>query len=294
MKELRIAVCLFGQLRTGLYCAPAIKAAYDLIDGKEMSIMINRKYYQQCTVKVDYFCWTKDYNSNGMVKDKQFGAETGKLTEAEINEVFAIYNPIKTGITRQVDEPKDPMEIDSAIKWLNPKPLLLSIVSAINLKKEYELECGLPYDFCFCQRFDALTTPFSPVEKILFDHGVRDNLIYSHWITTFPQEDSAWGVGDFWFGGDSFAMDLMSASLSQHVIDSDRSHSEINESQLGYGPNVMIYNAVHRNNIWAIEFPRGLEAAPVRPEADLTLNVLDSNTANIQHDFFVKHHPANK
>jgi hypothetical protein len=100
-------------------------------------------------------------------------------------------------------------------------------------------------------------------------------------------------VGDFWFGGDSFAMDLMSASLSQY-IDSDLPDLDLNESQLGYGPNVILYNAIHQNNIWTTEFPGGLKAAPVRPESDLTLNALDPSTAVKHHSHFEASHPSSK
>ena len=292
MKEVRIAVCLFGQIRTGLYCAPAIKAAHDLIDGKEIVIQINKRRREVCRIKIDYFCWTKDFDSNGLVHGKTFGELTNKLNESDINDVFSIYNPAKKGITTFDDDVKD-NDIQSNIKWLMPKPLLLSIVSSMNLKKEYELDCGLPYDFCFCQRYDSLTTPFNPVERIVREHGIRDNIIYSHWITSFPQEDNAWGVGDFWFGGDSLAMDLMSASLSQY-LNSDLADTSLNESQLGYGPNVMLYNAMHQNNIWVVEFPGGLNSSPVRPESDLTLDVLDHSTAGKHHTHFEVNHPSSK
>ena len=292
MKEVRIAVCLFGQIRTGLYCAPAIKAAHDLIDGKEIVIQINKRRREVCRIKIDYFCWTKDFDSNGLVHGKTFGELTNKLNESDINDVFSIYNPAKKGITTFDDDVKD-NDIQSNIKWLMPKPLLLSIVSSMNLKKEYELDCGLPYDFCFCQRYDSLTTPFNPVERIVREHGIRDNIIYSHWITSFPQEDNAWGVGDFWFGGDSLAMDLMSASLSQY-LNSNLADTSLNESQLGYGPNVMLYNAMHQNNIWVVEFPGGLSSSPVRPESDLTLDVLDHSTAGKHHTHFEVNHPSSK
>jgi hypothetical protein len=294
MREIKIAVCLFGQVRTGQYCAPAIKAAYDQVDGKEIVINFNRQFSYKCIIKVDYFCHTKDYDSVGQAKGAEFGQES-PVSDEEINAIFAVYNPNRSGITRRIDEVvfENP-EIDSAIKWLLPKPMLLSIIAAINLKKEYELECGWKYDLCVCQRFDALTTPFSPLEKLLQEFGIRDNVIYSHWITSFPQEDGAWGLGDFWFGGDSFAMDLMSASLSQWIIESKRSDSEINESQLGLGPNVMMYNACKKNNIFVIEFPNGLEAAPVRPGADLKLDSMAKHTAHIHHNFFVRNHPSNK
>lgn len=290
MKEVRIAICLFGQIRTGSYCAPAIKAAHDLINEKEIVIKINKRKREVCKIKIDYFCWTKDFDSNGMVSGKTFGELTNRYSESAINDLFSIYNPVKTGVTNFDNDVKD-TNIQSSIKWLMPKPLLLSIVSAMNLKKEYELECGLPYDFCFCQRYDSLTTPFNPVEKIIQEHGIRDNIIYSHWITMFPQEDNAWGVGDFWFGGDSFAMDLMASSLSQY-INSDQVDVDLNESQLGLGPNVILYNAIHQNNIWVIEFPGGLSAAPVRPESDLTLDVLDPSTAAKHLAYFEANHTS--
>ena len=294
MREIKIAVCLFGQARTGQYCAPAIRAAYDQIDGTEMLVGFNKQFVDKCKIKVDYFCHTKDYDSAGQTKGVEFGQESA-VTDTAIADLFAMYNPIKSGVTQRADETvfENP-EIDTAIKWLLPKPMLLSIVSAVNLKKEYEVECGWKYDVCICQRFDTVTTPFSPVEKLLRNHGLRDGLIYSHWVTMFLREDSSWGLGDFWFGGDSFAMDLMTASLSQLVIDSKRTDSEVNESQLGYGPNVMLFNACKKNNIFVVEFPGGLEAAPVRPQADLKLDVLDGATAHIHHDFFVQNHPSNK
>jgi len=36
MKEIRIAVCLFGQLRTGLYCAEYIKVVGTNLDSRNL------------------------------------------------------------------------------------------------------------------------------------------------------------------------------------------------------------------------------------------------------------------
>jgi hypothetical protein len=55
-----------------------------------------------------------------------------------------------------------------------------------------------------------------------------------------------------------------------------------------------MYNACKKNNIFVIEFPNGLEAAPVRPGADLKLDSMAKHTAHIHHNFFVRNHPSNK
>jgi hypothetical protein len=292
MKEFKIAVCLFGQIRTGLYCAPAIKSAYDQLNGKEIEILFNKEYRMKCRIQVDYFCWTKNYDSAGYIKGFQWNDDV-PFNQSVISDVFSFYQPIRSGVTPKESEPPENEDIlADTIKWWAPKPLLLSIISSLRLKQEYEADCGLRYDLCVCQRFDALTTPFNPLEKLINDFGFQNNAIYTHWISQFPREDNCWGVGDFWFAGDSFAIDLMSASLGQYLIDVRRADYDINESQRSFGPNVLLYRACSKNNIRVIELP-WLEAAPVRPTADLTLDVMALDTAHIHHNFFVKNHPGN-
>ena len=289
MKQINIAVCLFGQIRTGVYCAPAIKAAYDYVDGKIININYNGRV-QECIVNVDYFFWSKEGQTVGQFIGKTYEQQAGTVDLTDLEKLTEIYKPKLQGITKLEDEPQL-KNSNSLIQWNFGRPLLLGIVSAINLKQQHELSTGIRYDLCICQRFDIVTIPFTPVEKIIKEYGIVNEVVFVAWFVKFWEEDGAWGTGDFWFGGDSYSIDMMSANLSQYLIDSDRSDTDMNESQQFIGPNVMLFNAIKRTNSIMKQLT-GLEAGPVRPEADLTLNVMDPKTAKKHINFYVKNHPG--
>ena len=289
MKQINIAVCLFGQIRTGLYCAPAVKAAYDYVDGKTINININGKV-QPCIVNVDYFFWTKETNTVGQFIGKTYQEQTGVINTDELNQLTAIYNPKLSGMTLVEDEPQHKNN-NSLIQWNFGKPLLLGLVSVVNLKQQHELETGIRYDLCICQRFDIVTIPFTPIEKIIKEYGIINEVTYWAWFSKFWEEDGSWGTGDFWFGGDSYSIDMMSANLSQYLIDSYRSDTDMNESQQFIGPNVMLFNAMKRTNTLMKQLS-GLDVGPVRPESDLTLDVMDPTTAKKHIKFYVDNHPG--
>ena len=289
MKQINIAVCLFGQIRTGVYCAPAIKAAYDYVDGKIININYNGRV-QECIVNVDYFFWSKEGQTVGQFIGKTYEQQAGTVDLTDLEKLTEIYKPKLQGITKLEDEPQL-KNSNSLIQWNFGRPLLLGIVSAINLKQQHELSTGIRYDLCICQRFDIVTIPFTPVEKIIKEYGIVNEVVFVDWFVKFWEEDGAWGTGDFWFGGDSYSIDMMSANLSQYLIDSDRSDTDMNESQQFIGPNVMLFNAIKRTNSIMKQLT-GLEAGPVRPEADLTLNVMDPKTAKKHVNFYVKNHPG--
>lgn len=294
MKELKVAVCLFGQPRTGLYCAPYIKESYNL-DGHEVELTtLNKGVAEKELVKisVEYFCSTKDYNTNGMVVGKTYG-EMSPADPTEIDTLVSMYNPVKSKVISYDKEPKfDKNLTHNILGWDWPKSFLHGIVSAINLKKEYELDCGWRYDLCFCQRFDAITSPVSPAGILIKNVPIRKGVVYSHWITRFAEEDNSLGIGDFWFGGDSLSMDLMASSLTRYLSNSTKVSSDINESYVGVGPNVLLYNAFIENNVYVDHFPGGVSATPVRPESDLTTPVMESYHSHL--NFFTKNHPANQ
>jgi len=289
MKQINIAVCLFGQIRTGVYCAPAIKAAYDYVDGKIININYNGRV-QECIVNVDYFFWSKEGQTVGQFIGKTYEQQVGTVDLSELEKLTEIFNPKLSGSTKLEDEPQL-KNSNSLIQWNFGRPLLLGIVSAINLKQQHELSTGIRYDLCICQRFDIVTVPFTPIEKIIKEYGIVNEVVFVAWFVKFWEEDGAWGTGDFWFGGDSYSIDMMSANLSQYLIDSDRSDTDMNESQQFIGPNVMLFNAIKRTNSIMKQLT-GLEAGPVRPEADLTLNVMDPKTAKKHINFYVKNHPG--
>ena len=289
MKQINIAVCLFGQIRTGVYCAPAIKAAYDYVDGKTFNINLNGRI-QECIINVDYFFWTKEGQTVGQFIGKTYEEQTGTVDLTDLEKLTEIYKPKLQGITKIENEPQL-VQNNSLIEWNFGKPLMLGIVSAINLKQQHELSTGIRYDLCICQRFDVVTEPFSPIEKIIREHGITTEVLYFAWFSKFWEEDGAWGAGDFWFGGDSYSIDMMSANISQYLIDSTRSDIDLNESQQFLGPNVMLLNAAKRTNS-LLKLLQGLNAGPVRPEADLTLDVMDKNTAKKHVKFYVDNHPG--
>jgi len=281
MREFRIAVCMFGQIRTGLYCAEYIKSGYDM-DGQIRDVNFEGIGLTSVKIKVDYFCHTKNYNTPGHICGKIYNNVTN-VSDEDTDSILNVYNPISYKISDYESESK-------IIGW--NMAFFNSLVSSINLKNQYELETGIRYDMCFCQRYDIVMKPASPINILFKKHMIRDNCIYTNAIVRMMREDNCLGIMDFWFGGDSFSVDLMSASLVRYISDLKRIHSDFNELPFGIGPNILLYNAIIENNILPLQFPESLMVTPVRENSDLSLSIAD----NVQYfnDFFVNNHPGIK
>lgn len=257
---MKIAICLYGQFRTGLYCAPYIKSCYE---------------FGSCDldIEVDYFCFTKDYNTNGRVlNDKKYGEITPFNNYDDLEKAFDIYKPKEKMVFKKEHEGYPITNF--------PHPNLFSIMMSIELKKDYEEEHGFKYDYCFCQRFDVLILPKN-IALMIMNLGDKERFIYTHLIERFPLERNSLGIGDFWFGGDNMSLDLLSSGITPLF----------SKAHIGCGANVAMYDILMANNIYPSIPQPYLLATPVRPEANLELDVMDSFYNH--HDFFINNHPGN-
>jgi len=273
MKEIRIAVCLFGQVRTGLYCAEYIKRLYNL-----SNVTINGCIHP---VKIDFFCSVKNYNTNGHVSGKVFGEESTVLVpQSDIDELLNTYNPILSNV---IDYKLD---LKYYKRWVY-LPMITGLIDSINLKSRYELDHQFVYDYCFCQRYDCLVHPIDIIKRIILQ--IEPGLAIVQYYNINNNEDSHVSMGDFWWGSDSLSIDLMAASLGriQYINEKNKEH---NFWYIGLGPNVCLYKALSENDIM-IKTPNfGIDVVLVRPEADLSIPVIESFL--LHREFYTSNHPG--
>lgn len=286
---IRIAVCLFGQLRTGIYCAPYIKHSYALPESMHVG---GHRPAELQDVHVDFFCFTKDYQTSGQVSGTEYGSvEEERIPKEKIDALREAYQPKAFGLSsrsqlRYVRDARPYKWGALPCRW--PMFIFSGLLSSINLKREYEVTYNFAYDMCFCQRFDAVTSPAQLAEKVLRQYGLRHNTVYSTFVSPFTEEDGLLGIGDFWFGGDNWSIDLMAAGLSRYVFDMHKIHADANENSAGLGPNVTLYSLLTENSTSVVDLQAA--ACPVRPQSDLSLPVLDSFRPH--HQFFINNHPG--
>lgn len=276
---LNIAVCLSGQVRTGVYCAPYIKDMYTVID---KNINIDR---------IDYFCCVKDYHTVPNLVDArdQYNTLIEKTSIDKIDELLSYYNPILYQIITYE------YEIDEYNKFVNGDIWLDAILTTIRgwiisvkLKNEYELTTGIKYDVCFCQRFDVIIDPRNGILDYVIREIYSSNLliknrvVFSKWVSWFNSGARLYGIDDFMFGGDSFSIDLIISSLSRYLLDRKRVLVDFNEKIKVSSINAMIYNCIIDNDI-LLKLLQNINSTIVRPDANLTLDVLTSYNEHNRH-----------
>lgn len=128
-KKIRVAVCMYGQWRTGDKCKEYIKNFYNIDD-----------------VDVDFFCSVKNYDLYTTTKE-DLGTDVLNDTELEYTIKYA-YSPKKFNLIRFQDDIN-----------VGAVPQVTGLVDSINLKRLYELEQGIKYDITVIQRYDAFMSP---------------------------------------------------------------------------------------------------------------------------------------
>lgn len=214
MKELRVAFCFSGQLRTWKECYPSWL-----------------KFASKFDTPPDIFCHIWDFNSNS-ARIMNITNEQGinQLAIEEIDEFLNIINPSKYVIDGLEKSYEVTNEICNIISKLTDNAILNGSVDWVAcqfysnmhsafLKHEYELENGFEYDLCFKMRYDML---FSELNiHVLFDkptlynneyisfNGPNQNTLY----TIHSGKLDVWpfiSVGDVFYYADSQMFDKIS------------------------------------------------------------------------------------
>ena len=153
-----IAVCFYGQYRTGDACLKAIKNFYKLSDDHN--------------INVDFFCSFKSYETT--YTRHKFNKQNNKdWTSKKIYKSFEVQKQID--YIQEVLQPKSIKVMDTNVEESlkdHEKSIIHSKVlnawnHAINLKQVYEIENDLTYDMVFMQRYDAVIYPLYAFECIV-------------------------------------------------------------------------------------------------------------------------------
>lgn len=294
-KKVKIAVLMYGQVRTGKYCAPWIKEWFNIPEGTPLTLYNQRIFGdhqafapEPCTVEVDYFLDLKDRNisSNSVGDDPNI---PDMLSTEQLNEIIDIFQPKGVNYTNCDDE----------LKWRlghnlqHYANMFSSIYTCMMLKRQHEFTTGQTYDFCFAHRFDAINGPdITGFKNRMMMEGIPPlSLVFAYSATThfrrWPWEHWRLGPNDIFFGGDNLAMEMLMADISKLLFVNDNLY--ISATEWG-GPNIVIGRAI---NNCSIEYQSDIRFVPavVRKNADLKGNVFESWPYHA--NFWIQNHSAN-
>lgn len=253
----RIAVCCYGQYRTGDYCLPIIK-----------------KFYEKTAIEVDFFCSLKaytTYNNHRKWREKNnitdnnhmVFADTDYQTSQLKNHLHPRAIKIITIEEEENNKPHNPIEQG----W----------ISSIILKQQYEAEQNIVYDLVFMQRYDTLPWPFNlaellvkglskiPLSDMNSIHTTDSDFIFADTINNKIQWPDN-GVSSYFnvlqdtlIVGSSRALDVISYEFLNNV---PNKNDNKNKKYLGWQTINYAYNihhslpaAIKANNISIYRFP---------------------------------------
>ena len=283
---------MYGQLRTAEYCAPWIKESFNIPQNSRINIFSKEfdchHFYigsEECTFQVDYFLHFKDFNIYVNTKgDPDFlEAKPIPVSQDYIDRVLAIYNPIKYERMSHEEE----RFLNNGIKNTYVT-MFYSIASALRLKRENEIETGVPYDLCFVHRYDAINGPTieSFRNKLTGSNFLPLNLFVPSDPLRWKWENWRLGPNDMFFGGDNLAVEMVMADIS-------RLYSSENQIMLGDeigGPNIILGRAAANAGI-GLHTDHGIIPAVVRHSADLANNPVFSSWQYHQ-QFWLSNHKS--
>lgn len=161
-----VAVCMYGQYRTGDACIESIK-----------------KFYEMEGINVDFFCSLKEYETTYTRHDyntekvgSRHNLEQTHLTqdavEYQTKQILEHYKPKKFKVytTEYEDKLKD------IKKSILQSKVLAGWSDVIMMKQKYEAETNITYDLVVMQRYDVLIWPnhaFRTMVRSLTDNPVN-------------------------------------------------------------------------------------------------------------------------
>jgi hypothetical protein len=224
-------------------------------------------------IEIDYFLHIKDYNIYmNTIGDPDWAPGINPVqpvSQEYINELIDTYKPKKYQILTRKEE------------WplINPgirngySAMFYSLTSAMRLKREYEIETGNLYDYCFAHRFDGIVGPdVNSLKNRFGDHGFHPMS-----VTTLGEmyrwkwENWRLGPNDVFLGGDNLAMEILFADISRIYTCNDIYKCGDDHG----GPNIILGRSFGQSNI-KHNADHTMHCAIVRHRADLNIPVMES------------------
>lgn len=255
----RIAVCLYGQYRTGDF----VLRHYEKLFSDRMG------------VKVDFFCSSKVTRSypHSYIAMQAGIAEEQKVHTVESLSEHLRNSPVRPVAVNVIDDVED--ELASGVKW---GKIFNGIGDAIRLKSIHEADNDFTYDVVIVSRYDCLIHPIDLLDRIIHWHNSVlvesltynfNNVGYNNYLVSDALDRNSntgiLGSQDILFWGSSFSMDLIYAeilhTLKQYKLQdhSHLPHSAIPERLDGHkGVDRLAANAgVGQCRIWPVNTPEG-------------------------------------
>lgn len=294
-KKIKIAVLMYGQIRTGVYCAPWIKRWFEVPSGTPVVLYKQRVLTdhevlsaEPCEVEVDYFLDLKDKDNS----TNSFGDDPHKLnpqSSSNLQQILDLYQPKDYHITNYDRELN--WKTNNALQ--NYTNMFNSMFTCLRLKRQHELKTGRLYDFCFTHRYDAINGPdinsfrnrlstlgFPPL-TIVTAYAARTSL------RRWPWENWRLGPNDVFFGGDNFSVDLLMSDVSRILF---INNNIIQSAGEWGGPNIIIGRSINNSSLELSTDPNFITAM-VRAQADLNQDVFDSWAYH--QNFWIMNHSSN-
>jgi hypothetical protein len=208
----RIAICLYGQYRSGDYVLPYFKTLSEQTD---------------CVV--DFFCSTKEQNyykfsRSATVHNKDM--DNIQYVDEEIIKKKIIASGINAKTINVLSNSADEKFREADVER---NGLFYTMADSINLKTLYEAEHGFVYDIVLLTRYDALIGPIDMLEYLKtwyntattntfekdFSYSLMNNWLIANPLTINQDlENPTTGLQDILTIGSSVSMDMISTELS--------------------------------------------------------------------------------
>ena len=242
----KIAVCLYGQYRTGDYVLPYMQKTAQQVNYSD----------------VDFFCSGKQSNSYAY---SQSAVESG----IHLKKVMPAKKVVQSIINSKLDAKKINIVSDSIDKEFERQgalrhSILYSMADSLRLKTQYEIENDFVYDIVVLTRYDTFIYPTKYLEYLrrwyntvtlnhyekAFGYNVQNS-----WLITQPLWTKEHGAGtlaglqDILLIGSSVAMDQLATELQyivHSVLDIDASETLNAYNLCGH---TGLYNAVRSAGI---------------------------------------------
>lgn len=285
---------MYGQIRTGIYCAPWIKRWFEVPKGTpivlhKQQVLVDNEVLatEPCEVEVDYFLDLKDKdNSTNSIGDDP--EQLKPLFSDNLQKILDLYQPKNYHITNY----------DQEFNWRtgnglqNYASMFNSIFTCMRLKRQHELKTGRLYDFCFTHRYDAINGPdINGFRNRISTLGFPPLTILSSYtggsgVRRWPWENWRLGPNDVFFGGDNFSMDLLMSDVSRILF---VNNNVIQSAGEWGGPNVILGRSINNSSL-VHDYERDFITAIVRAQADLKRDVFDS--WSYHQNFWVMNHSS--
>ena len=162
MKISNLAVCFYGQYRTGDVCVPHTKHMLDMIEN----------------VNIDIFCSVKNTVS--------YHTADGSVNDKDIRNVYLVSDNDQDHIASSLIDNLTPKKMN----FINDDPSFIKmqhgirpdffvftgIIDSIMLKQQYEAETGIFYDAVLLLRYDVMARPLDYIKKFIDSLQDQDDI----------------------------------------------------------------------------------------------------------------------